>query len=393
MRIKNQLHLVANATVTSGGEGIAALRYAESISQAGCAVILLTKTISNLNHDVSKTLGMMTLERAPARRSLLHELFTQYVFIKGLCVQKNIELIHLHGMWSPYLAIAALVAHFKRIPFIISPHGCLEPWALSYKKNKKYLALKTYQGVVLRSASMFVATANQEAQSIRSLGYRQPIAVIPNGVDVDLLVKPDLSVGLKTILFLSRIHPIKGLLDLVEAWAISRQPGWRIVIAGGDVGGYREIVEALIQAKGLQSDFEFTGFIDGKRKQACFDAATLFILPTYSENFGIAIAEALANELPVITTTGAPWNDLVEHRCGWWVAAGVRGVTDALIAAMACSPDELRAMGKRGRELVINKYSWSQIGATGLEVSNWLLDQSSPKPNVINLFHKKSPNE
>ena len=383
--MQNQLHLVANAAVTSGGEGLAAIRYAESISQTGCEVILLSKNISSANNGDSKATGAVTLELAPTRRNLVHELFTQYLFIKKLCEQKNIELIHLHGMWSPYLAVAALVARMKRIPLVISPHGCLEPWALSYKKNKKNLALKTYQGAVLHSASMFIATANQELESIRSLGYRQPIAVIPNGVDVGLPAKRDSKVGLKTILFLSRVHPIKGLLDLVEAWALARQPGWKIVIAGGDEGGYRAIVEALIQAKGLQSDFEFTGFVDGARKQACFDDATLFVLPTYSENFGIAVAEAMANELPVITTTGAPWRDLVEHRCGWWVAPGVRGVTGALIEAMACSPEDLRAMGHRGRQLVIDKYSWSQIGTTGLEVSDWLLNQSSPKPAVVSV--------
>ncbi len=335
----------------------------------------------------------MTLKLAPTRRRLLHELFVQYQFIKCLCEKNDIDVIHLHGMWSPYLAVAALVAHIKRIPLVISPHGCLEPWALDYKKIKKNLALKTYQGMVLRAASLFVATANQEAESIRRLGHYQPVAIIPNGVDVAVLAKPESPASRKIILFLSRIHPKKGLLDLVEAWSMSRQPEWKIVIAGGDEGGYREVVEALIQAKGLQSDFEFTGFVDGLRKQSCFDSATLFILPTYSENFGIAIAEALANELPVITTTGAPWSDLVEHRCGWWVAPGVHGVTDALIAAMACTSDELRAMGKRGRELVINKYSWSHIGVTGLEVSNWLLDQSTPKPDAIKFFVNISSHE
>ncbi|MDH4395553.1 MAG: glycosyltransferase [Limnobacter sp.] len=388
MHNKRQLHLVSNTSVTAGGEGLAALRYAESISEAGCSVILLAKKISNGSHCVSKELETIALESAPTRKSLLHELFSQYHFIKQLCEQKNIELIHLHGMWSPYLAVAALVALIKRIPYIISPHGCLEPWALCYKRHKKFLALKTYQGAVLKSASMFVATANQEAQSIRNLGYLQPIAVIPNGVDVKPLSKPILPKRVKTILFLSRLHPIKGLLDLVEAWSVSRQPGWKIVIAGGDEEGHRESVEALIKVKGLKSDFEFTGFVDGKRKQSCFDTATLFVLPTYSENFGIVVAEALANGLPVITTKGAPWSDLVEHRCGWWVTPGVRGVTDALNAAMACTSDELQAMGIRGRNLVINKYAWSKVGTTGLEVSKWLLDQSNPKPEAINLTEK-----
>jgi glycosyltransferase involved in cell wall biosynthesis len=176
------------------------------------------------------------------------------------------------------------------------------------------------------------------------------------------------------------------LLDLVEAWALARQPGWKIVIAGGDEEGYRAKVEALILAKELQTDFEFVGFVDGARKQACFDAADIFILPTYSENFGIAVAEALANELPVITTTGAPWQDLVEHHCGWWVEPSVQGVYGALNEAMACDQAELRKMGQRGRQLVIDKYSWTQIGPTALATSQWLLDQSLPKPEIVKVF-------
>lgn len=384
--MKIQLHLVVSSGVTSGGEGLAAIRYAESISQAGCEAILLSKNISSANNTGSEVAGPLKLEFAPTRHNLLYELIAQYLFIKKLCEQKNVELIHLHGMWSPCLAVAALVARMKLIPLVISPHGCLEIWALSYKRYKKNLALKTYQGAVLRSASMFIATADQELGSIRRLGFRQPVAVIPNGVDVGLPPNRDSQGGIKKILFLSRVHPKKGLLDLVEAWAITRQPGWKIVIAGGDEGGYRAIVETLIQAKGLQSDFDFTGFVDGARKQKCFDDATLFVLPTYSENFGIAVAEAMANELPVITTTGAPWRDLVEHCCGWWVAPGVQGLAGALIEAMACSPEDLHAMGQRGRQLVIDKYSWSKIGTTGLEVNDWLFNQSGPKPSVVNVF-------
>ncbi|GAO34784.1 group 1 glycosyl transferase [Sulfuricella sp. T08] len=381
--MQNQLHIVANTAVTSGGEGLAALRYAESIARAGCVVTLLSKDISDQQNCESQGMGVLKLQVAPTRHNLLFELPAQYGFIRRFCEQNKIDLIHIHGMWSPFLAVAALVARRMSIPLVISPHGCLEPWALGYKIRKKWLALKTYQGAALRSASLFVATADQEVNSIRRLDLSQPVAVIPNGVDIGLPPRRVAHEAVKTILFLSRVHPKKGLLDLVEAWARVRQSGWRITIAGGDEEGYRAKVEALIRAKGLQSDFEFVGFVDGARKQACFDAADIFVLPTYSENFGIAVAEALANELPVITTTGAPWRDLVEHRCGWWVEPGVQGVSAALIEALESDPEELRRMGQRGRQLVIDKYSWNKIGSTALEVSEWLLDASRSKPEAV----------
>lgn len=384
--MQHQLHLVENASVTSGGEGLAALRYAESIARAGCAVTLLSKHISDRHVITYFDKGSFDQQAAPTRHNFLIELFDQYRFIHRLCEQNKYELMHIHGMWSPFLAVAALVARRRRIPLVVSPHGCLEPWALAYNQRKKWLALKAYQGAVLRSASLFVATASQEMESIRQLGLRQAVAIIPNGVDIGPPPHRVAYKGVRTILFLSRVHPKKGLLDLVEAWARVRRPGWRIVIAGGDEEGYRAKVEALILAKGLQSDFDFVGFVDGARKQACFDAADLFVLPTYSENFGIAVAEALANELPVITTTGAPWQDLVEYSCGWWVTPGVEGASGALIEALKCNPDELRKMGQRGRQLVIDKFSWDKIGSAALEVSGWLLDPSRPKPDTVNLY-------
>lgn len=384
--MQNQLHVVANAARTSGGEGLAALRYAESVAHAGGAITLLSKHLSGKSICIPLGKGNFDQQIAPTRRNLLIESIAQYRFVHRLCEQKQFDLIHLHGMWSPFLAVAALVARRRRIPFVISPHGCLESWALDYKYHKKWLALKTYQGAILRFASLFVASANQELQSIRQSGLCQAVAVIPNGVDVEPPPLRDPHKQIRTILFLSRVHPKKGLLDLIEAWSRVRQPGWRIVIAGGDEEGYRAKLEALIREKGLESECEFAGFVDGARKQACFSTADIFILPTYSENFGIAVAEALANELPVITTTGAPWQDLVEYHCGWWVNPGVQGISGALIEAMQCDAGELTKMGQRGRQLVIDKYSWDTIGATALEVSGWLLDKSQPKPEAVNLY-------
>ncbi|MNR77916.1 GDP-mannose:cellobiosyl-diphosphopolyprenol alpha-mannosyltransferase [compost metagenome] len=378
--MQNQLHVVESAATTSGGEGLAALRYAQSIAAAGCNVTLLSKQLPAAIDATVVSGSSFSQQRVISRRTSIGGLWQQYQQVREIITLQNIDILHIHGMWSPFLAVAAYAARKKKVPVVISPHGCLEPWALQYKRSKKLLALITYQGMVLRQARAFIATARQELESIRKLNLRQPIAILPNGVDAEEFVARGAGGAVKTILFLSRVHPIKGLLDLVEAWSRVRAPGWRIVIAGGDEDGYRAKVEALIAEKGLQSDFEFLGFVSGPSKQACFNAADIFVLPTYSENFGIVIAEALANELPVITTTGAPWQDLVTHECGWWVTPGVDGVTSALSEAMNLSAQELRLMGQRGRYLVLNKYSWSTIGASARAVSNWLLDSSLPKP-------------
>ena len=214
--------------------------------------------------------------------------------------------------------------------------------------------MKLYQRAIVRSASLIVTTSDQELINLRKLGFHQPIAVIQNGVHVNRDTPNRVQTKFKTFLFLSRIHPVKGLLDLVEAWSVVKSPGWQIVIAGPDVEGHLSKVKALIRKKRLEADFEFQGFVDGEQKQACFDRADVFILPTHSENFGIVIAEALANELPVITTSAAPWPELVKHACGWWVKPGVVGISSAMVEAMTLEPKYLKQMGNRGRKLFLN---------------------------------------
>jgi glycosyltransferase involved in cell wall biosynthesis len=254
---------------------------------------------------------------------------------------------------------------------------------LFVKRLKKQLALWLYQGWVLRSAAMYMVTSKPECHNVRRLGLNQPVAIVPNGVDVPAHLEARRSADVRTLLFLSRLHPGKGLLDLVEAWAAVRQPGWRIVIAGGGEGGHQAEVERLIHQKGLASDFTWAGFVNGEAKRACFAQADVFVLPTHSENFGIAIAEALAHGLPVITTTGAPWPGLLTHRCGWWVEPGVPGIASALTQALACSPEELNAMGQRGRQWVAERFAWANIGADAALAGAWLLDRSQSMPEFV----------
>ncbi|MBV5329609.1 MAG: glycosyltransferase [Chlorobium sp.] len=370
-----QLHIVQSIASDFGGLGLAALRYAQALERAGANISLYVVDRSKEEMDVDSTLGAIRLEGGGG---------TGVVALKRYLDEFSFDVIHIHGTWTPNLAVASYLARARNIPVVVSPHGCLEPWALGHRRWKKKLALDLYQMRVFSKASMMVATANQELESIRWLGIGVPVAVIPNGVDT-----PSARERLKTkerkFLFLSRIHPKKGLPDLVAAWALVRQPGWRIVIAGPDEAGHCNEIRAQIDNLGLGSDFEFTGLVTGDRKEALFAAADVFVLPTYSENFGIAVAEALARGVPVITTTGAPWEDIETWRCGWWVQPGVDGIARALVAAMNTPREELSEMGLRGIQLVKEKYSWDQIGRSALHAYQWMLGQSQQRPDFVDI--------
>jgi len=148
------------------------------------------------------------------------------------------------------------------------------------------------------------------------------------------------------------------------------------MVSGPDEAGHRSEVESLIASLNLQSDFEFVGSVDDEKKWKLLREADLFVLPSYSESFGLAIAEALAAEVPVITTRATPWRELESQRCGWWIDTGVDALTKTLALAAQSNKDDLRAMGTRGRELVLKKYSWDIVAEKMLSLFDWLIGRS-----------------
>lgn len=297
------------------------------------------------------------------------------------------DIYHGNGLWQMPVHVMAKDAQNKQIPYIISPHGMLEPWALNAGKWKKKLALALYQRKDLESAACIHTTAKMEAENIRKLGFKNPIAVIPNGIDLNEFPIKNMQKinSKKTILFLSRIHPKKGIEILIDAWSqlnLKLKADWQVEIAGNGEKSYVEALQKEIQEKGLESEIRIVGPQYGEAKLAAYHRADLFVLPTYSENFGIVVAEALACGVPVITTKGTPWEELNKYNAGWYIEIGVASLILALNEALRLTERERQEKGHNGRSLVENKYNIKAVAKQMIELYNWVLEKGD-KPNFL----------
>ena len=293
-------------------------------------------------------------------------------------------MIHNHGIWLPLNHHVSVTARRFGLPLIISPRGMLEPWARNFRSWKKTIAWHIYQCQDLKTACVLHATSEQEAINLQILGLKIPIAIIRNGVLIPKLnYQQKKACNKKTALFLSRVHPKKGLINLVRAWAKINADDWQVIIAGPDEEGHTDEVEREIRSHGLTDTFKLIGAVGDQNKWELYRSADLFVLPTHSENFGIVIAEALASGIPVITTKGAPWAELIEYECGWWVDAGVEPLAKALAEAINLSTEERQAMGQRGRQLVEQNYCWDNIGLEMVSVYEWIVGGGTPPDCVV----------
>ncbi|WP_447770457.1 glycosyltransferase [Sphingobacterium faecium] len=301
----------------------------------------------------------------------------------------NPDLFHGHGIWDLPVNQMAKIAREMKIPYVVSIRGMLEPWSLKQSKFKKKVAMLLYQHYDLKKASCLHATAEMEAKSIRDLGYKNPIAVIPNGIDLSEYPMKDFSIRKtkRKILFLSRIHPKKGIEYLIEAWERlepSVKLNWEIEIAGNGEEGYLNKLNDIINSKSLNGDIKIIGPKFGSDKLATYHSSDLFVLPTHSENFGIVIAEALSCGIPVITTTGTPWQNINKSNSGQWIDIGVKPLLKSLEFMMKLNDSELNQMGFNGRKLIENEYSIESVASKMLECYKWILNKGE-KPNFIKI--------
>lgn len=281
------------------------------------------------------------------------------------------DIVHVNCCWTPDCAMIQRLAQKRGYKVVLTPHGMLEPWIIKrHYWTRKVPALWLYQKAAVQRANCVQATAESERDNLLKLGYNSNIKVVRLGIDAESIEMKRSWKKSRQILFLSRVHVKKGINFLVEAADVLRNElqGYKILVAGEGDADYVEAMKRMICDRGLQDIVKLIGGVYGDEKWRLFQTSDFFVLPTHSENFGLAIAESLASGTPVITTVGTPWSDLNSSEAGAWIEIGTEPLVETLRRFLSLTEDELETMGRNGRKLIETKYSAHVMAEQMMEV-------------------------
>jgi glycosyltransferase involved in cell wall biosynthesis len=293
------------------------------------------------------------------------------------------NVVHVHGLWRYSCMAARSWSEKTTNPYVISPHGMLSPSALQFSRLYKRLAVSVCRRS-LQGASCLVASSAGEMNDIRAWGLTNPVAVIPLGVH-PIKALSTTKPGRRQIIYLGRLHPIKGIENLLEAWSKleAAHSDWELLIVGPDENRYSETIARGIKELALSS-VRLQKPVVGHERDLLLASAELCVLPSLGENFGLTIAESLMVGTPVIANKGAPWEGLIDHRCGVWIDHGVEALTVAMKQMLSLTDEERTVMGLRGREWMLQDFTWPSVARKHIKLYRWLGHQGE-KPDFVNL--------
>ncbi|NJB83252.1 glycosyltransferase [Wenyingzhuangia aestuarii] len=345
------IHVVATLDISAGGPSRSVPQTCEYLSKQNVNIELIARPSNN----------PVKVNTSDNFRVKFKSIFSLILYGFSLN-KKEIELIHLQQVWDPYIHIMAWFARLKGIPYIVTPRGMLEPWIMNHNPLKKKLGMLLYQRKDITKASCIHVTCKLEEQNVRKLGFKNKIKIIPNGMDLSLVPEKKVNYGTKKITFLSRIHKKKGIEVLLEAWKELCINDWVLEIAGDGEKNYINSLDNKIKNEDIKN-VSLVGPMYDDSKWNFIKEGDVFVLPTYSENFGIVVAEALVVGVPVITTQGTPWNELEEEKCGWWIDLTKENLKRTLLEVINKPEDDLKKMGERGENLIRKRYDIVEVAS------------------------------
>lgn len=364
-------------STASGGPARTTLLTLRGLCALGMNARVLTNQIRPGEEPVSEEPFIRYL---PFPRFYDHRFGYSAAFDKALKEYAVADIYHIQGLWQyPGYATARFARKADR-PYLITLHGTLYPEALVHSSIKKKISMTLFQRQQLQQAACIHATCVEEMEHYRSLGFTNSVAVVPCPMECSPKMTPAYPDEEVRIGYLGRVHPRKRIERLMEVWHRLGEPGELLIMGDGDPV-YMKFLKDEVKRLQLRR-VRFTGFVTGDEKNSLLASLTCLVVPSDFENCGIITPEALLQETPVIATTGSPWQELDTYSCGWWVNNDVDTLTETVRKAISLDKDSLREMGKRGRQLVLDKYSVDVVSLQMKDLYAWIISGKN-KPEFV----------
>ena len=371
------LHVINSMSVTNGGPSRTTLLTVQGTRALGMDVEVLTNEPAPGEEAVADDPAIHYL---PYHRFQNKRWGYTKALPQALAGIDGVDIYHIQGIWLHTGYATARYARRQGRPYLITLHGTLYPEALAHSSLIKKTTLFLYQRRQLQQAACVHVTCREEMEHYRALGFTNPVAIVPCPMECADKVEPLYSKEVKRIGYLGRVHPRKRIEKLFEIWSRLNEPGELLVMGDGDPV-YMEFLKKEVERLHLKK-VRFEGFVTGEKKNRLLASLTCLVVPSDFENFGIITPEALLQEVPVIATTGSPWQDLDTFRCGWWVKNDTETLTDTMRKVLACDKGLLDEMGKRGRQLVLKKYTVEKVSGQLEVMYDWVTGKID-KPDFI----------
>lgn len=368
-----------SCNILAGGPALSTWLTIKGCRACGCTVDLIMEPVNN-GKIISNDLKPIFTKQ---------HMFGGFAYVpdfeKTIAQIGDADIYHVQGVWMLHGTQLASYARKHKKPYVVTLRGMLYPEALSHNSLVKKLSLLIYQGKTLRKAAAIQVTCREEMDHYRALGFKNPVAIIPNPIETEGIIDQPLQLKKQfRVGYLGRVHPRKRIERLIYSFGNlkNKLPGnAELLIIGGGDKSYEKFLRNEVSRLKLDN-VRFTGFLSGKEKEAAIKSLSILGVTSDFENFGNIVTEALVYGIPVIASQGMPWQELPMNGCGWWIPNDQDSIDKTILEAFSLGPEKLRDMGMKGRELMLKNYSVEALGEKMKQLYQWILGETS-KPDFV----------